>query len=772
VFKDSSARIACTAHHSSRREKSLLLFATSLAHNQFQITSSLLFPVFIQKMWFLHFIVAIVLAVSVNVNADANVNPWRRVRAQDNTPNVPILHPDYTYSIVAGNDQSSLRGPPSSAPFNSPSSVWGDVYGNLFVVDNKNYVIRQVNYQCSVDPTAPPTTSVSTIAGSGDSHMLRSGEDGIEPTSANLNKPNGVWGDILGNIFIADTKNTIIRMISKATGKVSTYAGDAGKKGNNDGKALNGASFTSPFSGFTDENLVTYVVDDEACTIRQIQPDSTGVNMVTTIAGIAKQCHSTDISGSATTTTINNPTGIWRSTTGVIYFTENDGKRIKTLSNGILSTLLGFGGGLDKPSGIWGDNLGNIVFSESQNPRINMFTVDTDTTSPPAVTVIAEGLDQSDIGGIWMNAVDGSIFVTDSHYQVLIRLSRTNRPTYGVSSTANLNIPTGFCLPTDVAYQQAPVGGALEILTANKDINGYQTVYVNRQANKPGLKTLSSTEFDSWIAPLPADTTARQLSPPLPPTPSGSPTPSLTTGPFVKNVGERNLVMKGVCYWKSPDKAYTSPTFPNVPCASSALSTGCIEVVTYNNPQGVSIAPLKYAWINIAKTTCGFVYPNAVIPFNPSGVAPDNNVVVSVANKCSSYKYIAGTTRVYLMDPWGNKYIMHAYADGFDVASTDLSVIKLPQGWIAARETLVATDFLNSFVWPDPATPTQPHPYCLSVVLRDNLGNGYHQATWNTKISINDAYSCDNYFSVAAFSNQCASAVTSTYLNGFSTSSV
>ena len=105
----------------------------------------------------------------------------------------------------------------TAASFNNPQSIAIDAAGNLYVSDSKNNLIRKIS----------PTGQVSTLAGSG----LQGTADGTN-TSASFNAPQGIFVDIAGNVYVADTGNDLIRMISPA-GVVSTVAGNyAGASGN------------------------------------------------------------------------------------------------------------------------------------------------------------------------------------------------------------------------------------------------------------------------------------------------------------------------------------------------------------------------------------------------------------------------------------------------------------------------------------------------------------------------------------------------------------
>ncbi|MGA1199724.1 MAG: hypothetical protein ACO36I_24780, partial [Candidatus Latescibacterota bacterium] len=89
----------------------------------------------------------------------------------------------------------------TSANLAFPSGVYVDASGYILIADRDNHRIRRVD----------PSGVISTIAGNGTPTY---GGDGGGATSANLNRPSGVWGNGSGAIWIADTNNRRIRKIA------------------------------------------------------------------------------------------------------------------------------------------------------------------------------------------------------------------------------------------------------------------------------------------------------------------------------------------------------------------------------------------------------------------------------------------------------------------------------------------------------------------------------------------------------------------------------
>jgi sugar lactone lactonase YvrE len=101
------------------------------------------------------------------------------------------------------------NGPAATAQFNNPTGVAVDPFGNVFVADRDNHLVRVVNN----------TDEVLTFAGSGAPGFL----DG-DGASAQFRFPSGVATDGAGRVYVADRDNHRLRQI-ESDGVVSTTAG-------------------------------------------------------------------------------------------------------------------------------------------------------------------------------------------------------------------------------------------------------------------------------------------------------------------------------------------------------------------------------------------------------------------------------------------------------------------------------------------------------------------------------------------------------------------
>ena len=108
--------------------------------------------------------------------------------------------------VIAGSGTPGFGGdggPSNSAKLNSPSGIATDVQGNLYVADTGNNLVRMIGTD----------GIIRTIAGTGAADF---DGDGGPALSAKLNAPTGLSVDESGNIWVADTGNNRIRVLSPA----------------------------------------------------------------------------------------------------------------------------------------------------------------------------------------------------------------------------------------------------------------------------------------------------------------------------------------------------------------------------------------------------------------------------------------------------------------------------------------------------------------------------------------------------------------------------
>ncbi len=146
--------------------------------------------------------------------------------------------------------------------FNTPSGIAVDTEGNVFVADTGANLIRKISRQ----------GVVTTLAGDGTAGF-RDGPVG----QARFNGPIGVAVDARGNVYVADTYNDRIRMITSDR-QVKTLAGRA-SPGFADGKGAS-AAFDTPCGLALDPTGALLIADTGNDAIRRLAKDGE----VTTLA--------------------------------------------------------------------------------------------------------------------------------------------------------------------------------------------------------------------------------------------------------------------------------------------------------------------------------------------------------------------------------------------------------------------------------------------------------------------------------------------------------
>ena len=206
-------------------------------------------------------------------------------------------------------------GPAISATLSHPSGVALDNAGNIYIADAVNDVIRKVS---SADG------KISTVAGNGSGDYL--GDGGLA-TAASLYNPNSVCCDNSGNLYIADTGNYVIRKVAATDGKISTIAGIRGYAGyyGDGGLAVN-AGLNNPLGVAVDSLGNVYINDNQNYVIRKI---SALDGKISTVAGIGGMFGYSGDGFSATSAYLSAPFGIALNSSGNLFIADTYNQLIR-----------------------------------------------------------------------------------------------------------------------------------------------------------------------------------------------------------------------------------------------------------------------------------------------------------------------------------------------------------------------------------------------------------------------------------------------------------
>ena len=169
-----------------------------------------------------------------------------------------------TITTIAGTGRSGFSGdggPAVEAELRTPRSVAVDSAGNVYIADVRDRRIRKVD----------STGTITTIAGTGRSGFSGDGGPAVE---AELRSPDGVAVDSAGNVYIADSRTQRIRKID-STGTITTIAGTGRSGFSGDGGPAVEAELRSPVGVAVDSAGNVYIADSFNHRIRILTPMQT-----------------------------------------------------------------------------------------------------------------------------------------------------------------------------------------------------------------------------------------------------------------------------------------------------------------------------------------------------------------------------------------------------------------------------------------------------------------------------------------------------------------
>lgn len=285
----------------------------------------------------------------------------------------------------------------TKARFNRPLGIALDDHGNVYVADAGNATIRKIAV----------SGAVTTLAGSpGESgHADGSGH------AARFRFLKGIAVDEAGNVYAVD--DSAIRKITPS-GVVTTLAGTPGIIGSADGAGA-AAQFNRPWGIAADKVGNLYVADNENCLVRKITP----AGVVTTLAGTRGMRGTAD--GTGASATFLGPQGIAIDSTGNLYLTDWFGPPApnipegstfirKIAANGAVNTLAGnfnseIGPALFRDTfAIAADSAGNVYLAAERSVRkVSSTGIVSTVVGPTARFDALEGIAIDDAGNLYVS---------------------------------------------------------------------------------------------------------------------------------------------------------------------------------------------------------------------------------------------------------------------------------------------------------------------------------------------------------------------------------
>ena len=431
------------------------------------------------------------------------------------------VNPNGVITTVAGNGTPGYSGDghqATAAELNDPSYVAVDSSGDLFIADFGNSVIREVN---------PSTGVITTVAGNGTPGY--SG-DGYQATAAELNSPQGIALDSAGDLFIADTGNQRIREVNFLTGVITTVAGFGGGLYGGDGGPATAARLCRPAGIALDSAGDLFIADTGNSVIREVD-HATGV--ITTVAGnrINMWSYSGD-GGPATDAGLNQPMGIAVDSTGDLFIADTGNSVIREVNpaTGVITTVTD--AFVSNPRGLAVDAAGDLFIADTGNNRVREVASTSGTVGPNSIitTVAGGGIGEPlpatavELGSPQAMAVDaaGDLFIADNSNNVILEVNLSS----GIINTVAGNYALGAGYSGDTGQATAaqlsgPSGVALDgqggLFIADTGNNVVREVNLSSSAIAcPGAATLPPVRLPRLRATECQATAATATRPPPP----------------------------------------------------------------------------------------------------------------------------------------------------------------------------------------------------------------------------------------------------------------
>ncbi len=506
-----------------------------------------------------------------------------------------------------------------------------------------NVIATTLLYGTGLGPQASLYPGViSTTAGNG--AWGYSGDGGV-PTAATLSNPQSVATDNLGNLYVADSINQVVRQVSISTGRITTVVGTGRAAYTGDGGPAVKATLNTPTGIAFDGAGNLYIADQGNNVIRKVS----AAGRITTVAGGGTGASGPDglgDGGPATNALLSGPYDVAVDGAGNLFIADSFNGLIRRVDATSGNISVAVGSGLNNPTGVAVDTLGNLYVADTGNSVIRRLNL-----SSGQMTVLA-GTGTSGYSGdlgpaasarlsspvcVRLDAA-GNLYIADQAKNVIRQVNAqsgiittiagTGAAGYfgdrGVPTSAALHAPTGLALdsagniyvadnannvirkispPSGLAFPSTVVGEAspaqqLTVLNAgNQPLTFSGLVVSSNFGQQPDGGAVCSSS--SVLATAASCSLAVQFAP----TTAGN-----LSGTLALTTNNRNLA--GTAQSVSLTGTAVLGAIPQLSFSPSSLSFGAQPVGSSSSAQSITLsntgaAPLNVSSIRLEGTNSG-----------------------------------------------------------------------------------------------------------------------------------------------------------------------
>lgn len=287
------------------------------------------------------------------------------------------IAPDGTISTFAGNGSQAYNGdniPATESSLSWPHDVTVDEEGVVYIADANHHRIRRVGLD----------GIITTIAGTG---FGGSTGDGGLATTARIKYPKSVAIGS-GRLYTSGLDHKV-RAIDLATGTITTVVGTGVAGFSGDGSDARSAQLNTPQRLQLDAVGNLYIADTANCAIRRVDAATW---QIATIAGVGGACGLSGDRGIATTMRLSVPRGVALTADGrVLYIADTGNHRVYRLDlevglltriGGSLKGFAGDGGPATsarfyQPRGLSVTASGDLLVADALNNRLRLIAATT-----------------------------------------------------------------------------------------------------------------------------------------------------------------------------------------------------------------------------------------------------------------------------------------------------------------------------------------------------------------------------------------------------------